>query len=114
MAMVLSMMLLFRTVANDMLCFAYDKFDINSEFILRTWDPQDVKKSSRHEYLLYKEAEYYQYRICAKILDMKKDLMTVYGIMFIFDSTYPPDVKEGDYIVFTECRMDVLHNTKEF
>lgn len=92
--------------SHEILCFSDKKLDNDSKFALYSLEPTDIKKSMQKKYVLKHMNQYFVYRMVAKIIDLDSGLMRIYGIEFEFGGIFPPGVQNGDYIEFTNIRMD--------
>ncbi|MCL2862235.1 MAG: hypothetical protein FWE22_07495, partial [Firmicutes bacterium] len=69
---------------------------------------RNIKKAKKNEYYLKKLRKYgYDYRVVAEIIDVDKNIMKVFGIVFDYGEPLPVEAKMGDFYEFVLIRMDI-------
>jgi len=92
---------------HELLCMAWDKIG-DKKFELNVFESRNIKKAKKNEYYLKKLRKYgYDYRVVAEIIDVDKNIMKVFGIVFDYGEPFPAESKMGDFYEFVLIRMDI-------
>ena len=95
---------------NEILCYAYPFENKNhNNFMLETFMAKDVMRiEEKRSSIIKSSSEYYAYKLCGKVIDLEKRLISIGEIVIQLEDIIPKDIIKNDFIEFSVMRIDYI------